>query len=901
MPLETAQFWGKAQPQNPKGPQWHPLTYHCLDVAAVGEVLLAQHRGFGESLPALLGMSEDNTIQVVRYLLCLHDVGKFAKRFQAKVPSRFPEYFEGNPFDLSHNFDHASGGMRLFEADGGIFALPGGSRGLAAWRPLISAVMGHHGTPPTLKIGIRETNRSLWPDFGKPGLEAASIYIQEVIEFSPLPKEMEAPDRNQAIQASYGLAGFAVLADWIGSNQHWFPYHAPSLQLESYWSIAHENAQRAVSEAGLIPAVPRSFMGYSELIGTRIVPSPMQDWASSVELPKGPALFLIEDETGSGKTEAALMLTHRLMKKNKADGLYMALPTMATTNAMFDRLARAIRLIFTEDSSPSLALIHSARDIHPGFRSATMKGGRKESPYSDTDMEADMTASATCAEWIADDRRRGFLADAGAGTIDQALLAILPSRHQSLRLLGLMRRILILDEIHAYDAYMQREIETLLEFQAGLGGSVILLSATLPVSIRKRLSGAFEKGLGGPINNCEVSTAYPLVTVSDSQGRTSKAVAGQSGRARKLPVQFLRTTADALYELRKAAEDGQAVLYIRNTVDDAIEAYSEIAAMGLEVQIFHARFALWDRLKIEESVVKAFGKGSQTSERAGRVLIATQVVEQSLDLDFDTLITDLAPIDLLIQRAGRLWRHDRPERRGQPKLFVVSPEPTPDADKEWFARSFPKAAYVYQDHARLWLTARVLEQEGAIDSPCRLRSLIESVYNESADAEGLPTDLEGRYFEAEGKSGAERSVANTNVLSFSSGYVRDGGAWDMDVRTHTRLADDPGITLRLACVRESHLEPYAKPASSVGSWKAWRLSEINVSSRRVGGEVISEMHKVACQRAKAEWSRFDLDKVLVVLERISVGGDLVGTVQTGRESATTVQICYDAKVGLRWI
>lgn len=901
MVLETLEFWGKAQPQTPdKGPQWHPLPYHCLDVAAVGEVLLEQHCGFGESLPSLLGMSGDSAIHVVRYLLCLHDVGKFAKKFQAKVPARFPKYFGDDPLDLSRNFDHASGGMRLFEADSGMFALPGEIPGLPAWRPLISAVMGHHGTPPNLKLGVKETARTLWPDFGKRGLEAASTYIREVLEFSSPPDDMEAPDRRQAIRASHGLAGFAVLTDWIGSNQDWFPYHAPDLQLDSYWPIALENATRAISEAGLVPAMPRQFMGYSDLIGAHTVPSPMQDWASSVELPKGPALFLIEDETGSGKTEAALMLTHRLMKGNKADGLYMALPTMATANAMFSRLARAIRFIFTDDSPPSLALIHGARDIHPGFKSATLKGGREESPYSDTNIESDMTASASCAAWIADDRRRGFLADAGAGTIDQALLAILPSRHQSLRLLGLMRRILILDEIHAYDAYMQREIETLLEFQAGLGGSVILLSATLPVSIRRHLSNAFEKGLGGSREDSVVRTAYPLVTVSDSQGRTSTEVASQSGRARRLPVHFLRTTADALSEVRRAAEDGQAVLYIRNTVDDALEAYSEIAAWGLDVKLFHARFALRDRLKIEESVVKAFGKNSKESDRAGRVLIATQVVEQSLDLDFDTLITDLAPIDLLVQRAGRLWRHDRPKRRGQPKLWVVSPEPIADADEKWFARSFPKAAYVYPDHACLWLTATTLERVGAIDSPGGLRPLIEAVYDEDVDTEDLPPALERLYFDAEGRSGAERGVANTNVLSFSSGYVRDGGAWDIDVRTPTRLADDPGITLRLACIREGHLEPYARPTSSGESWKAWRLSEINVSARRISGEAIPEMHSDASQDAKSVWSRFDADKVLVVLEQDVKGGVLVGTVQSGSESATTVQICYDAKTGLRW-
>ena len=902
MILETANFWGKAQPQIPdKGPQWHPLPYHCLDVAAVGEVLLAQHRGFGDCLPSLLGMSVDNANHVIRYLLCLHDVGKFAKRFQAKAPTRFPKYFDGNPLDLPRNFDHASGGMRLFVANGEMFALPGEGPGLTAWRPLISAVMGHHGTPPTLKLGVNETTQSLWPDFGKPGLEAAKIYIQEVLEFSPPPDAVAAPDRRQAIRASHGLAGFAVLADWIGSNQDWFPYHDPDLQFGSYWSIALENAQRAVSEAGLIPALPRSFMGYTDLIGAQAVPSPMQEWASSVELPKGPALFLIEDETGSGKTEAALMLTHRLMKKNKADGLYMALPTMATTNAMFERLASAIRLIFADDSSPSLALIHSARELHPGFRSATMKGGRNEIPYATTDMGSDMTASASCAAWIADDRRRGFLADAGAGTIDQALLAILPSRHQSLRLLGLMRRILILDEIHAYDAYMQKEIETLLEFQAGLGGSVILLSATLPVSIRQRLSNAFEKGLGGPERNSEVSAAYPLVTVSDSQCRTSTEMASQSGRARKLPVEFLRTTAEALSEVRKAAEGGQAVLYIRNTVDDAIEAYSEIAALGLDVQLFHARFALCDRLAIEESVVKAFGKNSQASDRAGRVLIATQVVEQSLDLDFDTLITDLAPIDLLIQRAGRLWRHNRPERRGHPKLWVVGPEPIADAAEDWFAQSFPKAAYVYQNHARLWLTARALEQEGAIDSPAGLRSLIESVYDDAANTENLPPALEGVYFESEGRTGAERGVANTNVLNFTSGYVRDGGAWDIDVRTPTRLTDDPSITLCLACIRDGRMEPYASPVSSSAEiWKMWRLSEINVSARRISGEAIPEKFRVSCQHAKSDWSRFDSDKVLVVLESVLQGGVSVGTVQSGNESATTVQICYDAKIGLRW-
>ena len=223
---------------------------------------------------------------------------------------------------------------------------------------------------------------------------------------------------------------------------------------------------------------------------------------------------------------------------------------MATTNAMFDRLAKAIRHIFTNDSAPSLALVHSARDIHPGFTPAMLKGSRIEAPYSHTDAESEITASSTCAAWIADDRRRSFLADVGAGTVDQALLSVLPSRHQSLRLLGLMRRVLVLDEVHAYDAYMQREIETLLEFQAGLGGSAILLSATLPVSIRQRLANAFEKGLGTDIHSSCIDTEYPLITVCEAQGRTSTKVANQPSRARRLPVRFLRSPEEALSDER---------------------------------------------------------------------------------------------------------------------------------------------------------------------------------------------------------------------------------------------------------------------------------------------------------------------------------------------------------------
>ena len=899
--MSLLHFWGKAQPVEPnRGPTWHPLVYHSLDVAAVGKALLAREFGPGGSLPQLLGLRGGKTVPVICFLLCLHDVGKFAKKFQAKVPNLYPECFGDNPADLSAHYDHGAGGLRLFDADPARFNLPG-ERSARTWRPLISAVTGHHGAPP--EPGFDRGFVGLRSDFGKAGIGAAHGFIQQVRALFGIPQDLPALDRIRARRASHALAGFAVLADWIGSNQEWFPYREPNQDLDAYWRRARKQAARAVTEAGVLPAGVGVHLEYDDLLGAGTAPSPMQEWARSVKLPAGPALFMIEDETGSGKTEAALMLAHRLMQCGRAEGLYVALPTMATANAMFDRLAGAHRRLFSAESHPSIALAHGARDLHQGFRAAMPHGGRVEAPYSDgdgTEQASETTASAYCAAWIADDRRKAFLADVGAGTIDQALLAVLPSRHQSLRLLGLMRRVLILDEVHAYDAYMQREMERLLEFQAGLGGSAILLSATLPLSIRRRLTDAFAKGLDGDMREGDACMDYPLATVCSSATRLANKVAGRAERARTLSVRFLRSSDEASAEIERAAGAGNAVLYIRNTVDDALDTHAALTAQGLAPGLFHARYALVDRLAIENRVVRKFGKRSGAAERSGQVLIATQVVEQSLDLDFDVLVTDLAPIDLLIQRAGRLWRHHRPKRKGRPELLVVGPEPVTDAGEEWFSHAFPRSAYVYRDHARLWLTARVLEDAGAISSPGTLRTLVESVYGEEVEA-GVPDGLQGSFFDAEGRAGADRGIATANALDFAQGYVRDGGPWDSDVRTPTRLDDDPSVTLRLARVCDGRIEPYARAAAPDETWRAWRLSEVSVSARRVGGEAIPQEHVEAAQAAKADWTRYDSDKILVVLEQADFGGTpLIGAVASPIETAGEALLGYDPLRGLTW-
>ena len=449
---------------------------------------------------------------------------------------------------------------------------------------------------------------------------------------------------------------------------------------------------------------------------------------------------------------------------------------------------------------------------------------------------------------------------------------------------------------------MQREIETLLEFQAGLGGSAILLSATLPLGFRKRLASAFSRGLGQDTNAAGtdgIRMDYPLATVRATGAETANKIPGQSGRARDLTVRFVRTPDEAQDEVEKAALSGQATLYIRNTVDDALDAHAALTARGLEPDLFHARYALADRIETERRIVETFGKNSGIKQRAekgaGKILVATQVVEQSLDLDFDAMISDLAPIDLLIQRAGRLWRHGWRERKGHPELLVVSPPPADDADTDWFKTAFPRASYVYRDHARLWLTAKLLEEKGVIESPEGLRPLIEGVYGDAAEGR-IPNDLMASLFDAEGRAGAERGVATTNVLAFARGYVRDGGAWDSDVRTPTRIADDPQITLRLARVLNGRIEPYAQ---EVEPWRAWRLSEVNVTRRRVSGEALPLDHTEAAHEAKTDWTRYDADKALVVLEEAeATGAALIGSVLSGTGDPKKISLSYDSRRGL---
>ena len=667
-------YWGKAHGDSPEA--WHRLVYHMLDAGAVCQVFLAHDRTIIRSIARSSGLAEQRVRGFLPFLVALHDLGKFAESFQdlrLDLVTALHGPRTASPYAIRHDrmgylfwsdvlsrrsWEDAWSLARVDDASDWDFEVY-----RDALDPWFRAATGHHGVPPGISA-VRPASQSFSARACTAALELVrdlmALFGPETLVFS------DAYSAEPALNSSaWSVAGLAVLCDWIGSNQKWFAYCSDIVPLQDYWQRSLERAEHAVRESGVLPIRASSNPGMAGLFPD-FSPSPLQTCVEEMPLGDGPQLVIAEEITGSGKTEAALILAQRLIHDGRADGIYIGLPTMATANAMHGRLRKMHQRLFDEGQTASIVLTHSARHL-------------------------DDAASDHCTVWLADHRKKALLSQVGVGTIDQALLCVLPAKHNVLRLLGLQRSVLIVDEVHAYDTYMSRILERLLEFHAALGGSAILLSATLPQAMRQRYVAAFSKGLGRRSDRVTLD-AYPLLTQLGSGGLAETALETRSGSQRRLNVEFLET-ADAAHEtIERAVRDGRSACWIRNSVNDAIEAYEAIAQrLGDDVvTLFHARFMMGDRQAIESDVMRRFGPESGHAERAGRAVIATQVVEQSLDLDFDVMVTDLAPIDLLIQRAGRLHRHSRTEQgdrtdgtdgRAAPVLQILAPawsdEPEP--------------------------------------------------------------------------------------------------------------------------------------------------------------------------------------------------------------------------------
>lgn len=818
-------YWGKAL-NHDATPQSHPLVFHSLDVAAVSVAYLRRHDALREQMALWLGASDTNAMSLIAFLAAIHDLGKFAENFQWKRPDLMACHVSHRSTCSDHH-DQVSRSFWSWAESRVLPCLDARVKVLDPehWESLAHAVFGHHGKPPA---GARDFSGAMYEDSRSDAIAfvkaCAELLLRE-------PIAVQAKSRAIA-RLSWSLSGLAVLCDWIGSNTDWFRYRNASEfdhDLGQYWSYAIAQAEIAVAAAGVCaqPALP--FAGaarlFESLKGRQLRPA--QQLVESLDLDSGPQLFVLEDATGSGKTEAALALTARLMSSGVADGFYFALPTQATADQMFERIAISMGRMFAAPDNITFVLSHSAREQHPWYSAMRHRVDDADAVQGEKD-----TASFWVSEWLGQSNKRALIAQLGAGTVDQCMLGVLRAKHQSLRLLGLQRKVLIIDEVHSYDAYITSIIGELIHIQAALGGSVILLSATLSADTRVRLINRFLIGLEPrrPTYTEEARAAFPLLTRTAADGVKVHEIAESRGSQRRVDVDYLDSSEAVLAQIHTWLASGKSVVWIRNTVADAIDAYHQLRpTYGEHCTLFHSRFALSDRQRIQRSVLDDLGKSSDASRRRGRLVIATQVLSQSLDLDADEMVCDLAPIDEVLQRQGRLRRHVRDDQgrviasdsvtddaRGPIRLTVFGPPYVEHPESHWYSRFSRGAARVYEDHGRLWLTARCIRD--GLDLPQDFRSLVDLVYTPDA---AIPAALGRASDRAEGRAAGEGQTGKMGCIRFADGYT-DNGDWRDEERIVTRLSQS--MEAVLARLDGDQLVPWAGEENTDG----WALSAVRL-------------------------------------------------------------------------
>lgn len=744
----------------------HGLLTHLLDVAAVVETLLSfEPESTRQWAARALGLQIGQVGRWAAALAGLHDFGKAIPGFQAKWP-------EGMQVDLARGLAFPGSACQRDRHDLATAALLGKSlHGLAlaevGWlRHAVQAVSAHHGyhfLPAETEQGKPLNEPGDWV-LAREGILRG--YWQTLApEGVPMLDELSLPAVNW-------LAGLTSAADWIASNPEWFSQGERGFDaLGDYYRNACDLAQAALADIGWHRHRPLLSQSYdtNELLacivrrpGLRA--RPLQHAGDQLlREVQGPALLLVEAPMGEGKTELAFLAHLRLQVANGHRGLYVALPTQATGNALFQRT-----LTFLEQFSGGpldVQLVHGGAVMNEEVQHLRgIAHSRQES----------LSASA----WFSQ-RKRPLLSPYGVGTVDQALFAALNVKHHFVRLWGLGNRVVVLDEVHAYDTYTSGLIAALLRWLKALGCSVVLMSATLPQARRDELLRAWDVA-----TDVTPELAYPRLLLADAAG-----VRGESFDARQLAPIHLAGLDESLETLAATAADllagGGCGALIVNTVDRAQQLYTFLRQrLGEEVMLllFHARFPADLRAERERQVLVAFGAEGERPVRA--LLIATQVAEQSLDIDFDFMLTDLAPVDLLLQRAGRLHRHDRkgerPNQHAQPRLWVAGllPERLPELkDTAW--------SYVYDAYILLRSWA-LLRHEGCLALPADIDRLVQAVYGD----EPLPDDLD------------EEACARIEIESYGEYLARV----QKERRESFNIAIDPA--------EEPHLAYNGKPRGS---------------------------------------------------------------------------------------
>jgi len=714
-------LWAKSG-DAPLVAQGHGLLAHLLDVAAVAEVLLERESPTSlEWVARGFGLPVEQCSRWLASLAGLHDYGKAIPGFQVKWEiGRKAVEAHGLSFSQQTSLEVSNHSMATQALLVQPLARVSGVQSGGILRHFVQAISAHHGyhfKSSELKKPRREPE-----EWRKVREELLTIYWQFLApQRLPTSEQLLLPVTNW-------LAGLTSVADWIASNAEWFPLGERLDLLSDYYADAKCRADVALDSIGwrdtqVLLSVPNSVETSGllrEILGRgRVVPRPLQEVGDHLlRTARGPSLLLVEAPMGEGKTELAFLAHLRLQAANDHRGLYVAMPTQATGNALFSRTLGFLKNVSI--SHTDIQLVHGGAAMNQELIRLRQ-------------INADSTAeneTLTSSAWFAQ-RKRPLLSPYGVGTVDQALFGVLNVKHHFVRLWGLRNRVVVLDEVHAYDTYTGELIIDLVKILRAMGCSVILMSATLPRKNRDKLLGAW-----GVASENIPSLSYPRLLLADESG-----LRAESFEARPLPDVFLESVGENIEEIGQRAiellQSGGCGAVIVNTVDRAQQLYVQVREKlprEVTIVLFHARFPMDERSEIEDKVLSIFGENGNRPKRA--LLIATQVAEQSLDIDFDFMLSDLAPIDLLLQRIGRLHRHRRirPEAHLEARVWIAG------LKSEFPDLETTKWKYVY-DAYTLVGTWDALRKEQVLCFPSDIDRLVQLVYDDEFLDDGMKDRL----------------------------------------------------------------------------------------------------------------------------------------------------------------
>lgn len=794
--------WGKLSPD---GLHRQSLADHCRDVAAVF-VGLVRLPGISRRLAGLAGCPAlaDAWIERLGWLAFLHDFGKVNAGFQARSDPAAPPIGHVTPVAALPE-----------EATELLFPTTIAEWGaLDALRDLFDAILSHHGRPwdAASDENTKAKYRRHWSKHGAydPIAELVALRAAADRQFPAVASE-GVPPMPLPPRLIHAVAGLVMLADWIASSDWQRSPAAPDLDP---W------VSTRLRTIGLDPAPLRSRLITAPLDFERafgFVPRAAQ--RTFVEA-VGP-LAILESETGSGKTEAALWRFVERFAAGAVDGLYFALPTRTAAVQLHRRVEALVARLWPDDPPPVVLAV-------PGYLDDTGPGSLPGAADLLDTAEGDARIAPT---WAGEHPKRYFAAAISVGTIDQALLAVLRVKHAHLRASALMRHMLVIDEVHASDAYMSRVVATLIADHLATGGEAALLSATLGSVARQRLTAApwcrNAADLELPTLDEAIAAPYPAVTATT--GRAVRVLPCRlDGRSKTVEVSLSPAIDERAAIARlalDAARAGAKVLVVRNTVAGAVavqQAIEVIAGAGASelfrveglATLHHGRFAREDRRRLDGAVEAALGKARPPG---GLVLCGTQTLEQSLDIDADLLVTDLCPMDVLLQRIGRLHRHAR-EPTGGPRLraggfetaraIVLTPD---DGLTPYLPGALPKGRArhglgpvvrdgipggVYADLRILEATRRLCEGRPTWDIPAMNRELVERATHEEAldrMIDEMP-GIEGERWRSHGlgitgKALADATLGRIQTLDRSRPFMDGENRIVPDEIVRTRLGD----------------------------------------------------------------------------------------------------------------